>query len=122
MLKYAFIAAFTLFSVALIALPAAAEIGVQDGHAQTDPVVEQYDFWTRQIDYMKENVKFRRDLEERRKNYTAQRTEVLQQYDENMKAASGSNESGQSDPENEPAGPPAPEPDAGLDLEPELNP
>jgi hypothetical protein len=105
-----FIALFALFLAGFMAPPAAAEMGVQDGHTKTEPGVgEYYDIYNRRIAYMQENVKFRRDLETRRKNFTSMREEVLQRYENSLKASHGNYEQEQSGSEDETAGPPTPD-------------
>ena len=105
-----FITLFALFLVVSIARSAMAEQGVQDGHTKTEPGVgEYYDIHSRRIAYMQENVKFRRDLETRRKNYGAMREEVLQRYENNLKDSHGNDEPDHFGSEDETAGPPAPD-------------
>ncbi|MCE7887492.1 MAG: hypothetical protein DYH13_08360 [Alphaproteobacteria bacterium PRO2] len=110
MSRYPYIVVFALFFTVLLARPAAAEMEVQDGHTRTEPGVgEYYDIYSRRIAYMQENVKFRRDLETRRKNFTAMREEVIQRYENNLKASHGNYEQEQPGSEHETAGPPAPD-------------
>ena len=109
-----FIALFALLLAVSTARPVMAEQGVQEGHTQTEPGVgPYYHIYTRQVDYMRENVKFRRDLETRSSNYRAMREEVLQRHENNLKASHGNDESEQSGSptysEDETAGPPVPD-------------
>lgn len=117
MLKCSLFALLMLFSVlpgAALAETVVKTCGVpQTGQAETDPGGTYCNIHDRRLAYARENVKFRNDLEQRRKNFVAPQQEALGQYQDAVKSYYDSNESEQSGSpahaEDETAGPPVPD-------------
>lgn len=92
---------------------ASAEISMQvcgkpaDAKLNPNPDGVYCNIHSRRFDYTEEDVKFRKLMEERRKNYLAPGLQATQQYKNELKARHGSIQTGQSgiEPESEAFGP-----------------
>lgn len=113
MLKFSFFALLMLFCAFSGAASADTTVKTcsvpQEGQAETDPGGTYCDIHNRRVAYVQENVKFRNDLEERRKNFTAPQQQALGQYQNSVKTYYDSHEPEQPESEYETAGPPAPD-------------
>lgn len=106
MLRLTFFALLTLFFA--LPRPVYAEVMLD-----TEPGVGYYDHYSRQLEYTRENVKFREALEERSRNYGSAGHDAMEQYRKGLKAHYDSIQSPQPEPGNELPddfiGPPAPD-------------
>lgn len=96
---------FTVFMVLMafaVTNSASAEISVQacgkpaEAKLNPNPDGVYCNIHNRRFDYTEENVKFRKLMEERRKNYLAPGLQATQQYKNELKARHGSIQTGQS--------------------------